>query len=260
VFAKAFAVKPVDRYARAMDFARDLYAAAQEALTLEVVHEGREPVTAPMMIPGTTVDVAVPAPTTQVSPTAKTVRIVPEGAATSGREGVLLLDSEPAGARIYIDGHPAGVTPGAPVEVPFGRHTVRVEADGREPVSLEVELTRGQPLRALSLTLPAPAGSGPPRRGQFVALGPGVTPPRRVVGAAPVYPPAARDRGLEGGPVIDLWIDHTGAVIDVAIVESAGAILDGAVLEAVGGWRFAPATLDGAPVSMRLTLQHLFRR
>jgi TonB family protein len=262
VFGKAFTVKPAERYARGMDFARDLYAAAQEALSLEVVHEGREPVTAPMPIPGmpgTTVDVPVPGPTTLVSPTAKTVRIVPEGAATSGREGVLLLESDPPGARVYVDGHPAGITPGAPVEVPFGRHTVRVEAEGREPVSVEIELDRDQPMRALGVTLPAPGGGGA-RSGQFVALGPGVTPPRRVGGAAPVYPPAARDRGLEGGPVIDLWIDHTGNVIDVAIVESAGAILDGAVLEAVAGWRFAPATLGGAPVSMRLTLQHLFRR
>jgi len=49
-------------------------------------------------------------------------------------------------------------------------------------------------------------------------------------------------------------------VIDVAIVESAGAMLDAAVLEAVTSWRFRPATVRGVPVSVRLTLQHLFRR
>jgi protein TonB len=134
-----------------------------------------------------------------------------------------------------------------------------MESDGREAVSLEVELTREQPLRALSVTLPR-AGARQARRGQFVGLEPGVTPPRRVGGETPAYPPVARDRGLEGAPVIDLWIDETGNVIDVAVVESAGAMLDGAVLEAVAGWRFAPATLDGVPVSMRLTLQHVFRR
>ena len=48
--------------------------------------------------------------------------------------------------------------------------------------------------------------------------------------------------------------------MDVAILESAGATLDGALLEAVTGWKFAPATLRGVPVSMRFTIQHLFRR
>ena len=48
--------------------------------------------------------------------------------------------------------------------------------------------------------------------------------------------------------------------MDVAIVESAGAMLDGALLEAVAGWRFAPATVGGTAVSVRMTVQHLFRR
>jgi TonB family protein len=55
-------------------------------------------------------------------------------------------------------------------------------------------------------------------------------------------------------------VGETGQVIDVAIVESAGALLDAAVLESVAGWQFTPARLRGVPVSVRLTLQHLFRR
>jgi protein TonB len=70
----------------------------------------------------------------------------------------------------------------------------------------------------------------------------------------------ARERGLEGSPVVEVWINETGDVMDVAIVESAGATLDDAVLQAVAGWRFSPATLQGIPVSVRMTVQHLFRR
>ena len=66
--------------------------------------------------------------------------------------------------------------------------------------------------------------------------------------------------GSSGSPVVDIWIDEKGNVMDVAIVESAGAMLDGAVLEAVAGWKFRPATVGGTAVSVRLTLQHLFRR
>jgi TonB family protein len=59
---------------------------------------------------------------------------------------------------------------------------------------------------------------------------------------------------------VEVWVSETGDVIDVALVESAGAILDGALLEAVASWRFAPATLDDVPVSVRVEVQHLFRR
>jgi len=147
------------------------------------------------------------------------------------------------------------------VEVTFGRHVLRIEKEGREPVSAEVEIKREQPLKVLSFSLPvARAGSEPLRSGQFVTFGPGVVPPERLSGAIPDYPPAARERGMEGSPVVDIWIDEKGNVMDVAIIESAGAMLDGAVLEAVAGWKFRPATVGGTAVSVRLTLQHLFRR
>jgi TonB family protein len=65
---------------------------------------------------------------------------------------------------------------------------------------------------------------------------------------------------MEGSPTVNIWIDEKGNVMDVAIVESAGAMLDGAVLEAVAAWKFRPATVGGTAVSVRMTLQHLFRR
>jgi protein TonB len=87
-----------------------------------------------------------------------------------------------------------------------------------------------------------------------------VTPPRRISGTVPAYPSAARARGLEGAPVVEVWVGETGQVVDVAIVESAGELLDTAVLEGVAGWQFTPARLRGVAVSVRITFQHLFRR
>ncbi len=256
VFGGAFAVSPQDRYASAMDFARDLYAAAESVLALRVGFEGES-------LPPAQVGTTLIAPTTPSSPTtsatARTVRLPAAGA--TGREGVLLVDSEPAGAQVYLDGKPVGATPVAGVEVTFGRHVLRVEATGRDAVSAEVEVKREQPLKVLGFTLPrARAGAEPLRPGQFVSFGPDVTPPGRLSGAIPVYPPAALERGLEGSPVVEIWIDEKGNVMDVAILESAGAMLDGAVLEAVAAWKFTPATVGGTAVSVRMTLQHLFRR
>src|SRR5712691_1963018 len=116
VFGGAFAVKPHDRYGSAMDFARDLYAAAEPVLELNVGEEegaGARQATADI---GTTLEAPVPAPPHPSSPTARTVRMPVEGALT-GREGVLIVDSEPAGAQVYLDGKPVGATPVAGVEV-----------------------------------------------------------------------------------------------------------------------------------------------
>jgi TonB family protein len=255
VFGGAFAVSPDDRYASAMDFARDLYTAVEPVLDLRVGPDADHPPPAEV---GTTL-IAPTATSQPATVTARAMRMPAEGAGS--REGVLLVDSEPSGAQVYLDGKPLGVTPVAGVEVSFGRHVLRVEKDGREPISAEVEVKREQPLKVLSFSLPlARAGSETLRPGQFVSFGPEVVPPSRLSGAIPEYPPAARERGMEGSPVVDIWIDEKGNVMDVAIVESAGAMLDGAVLEAVAGWKFRPAAVGGTAVSVRMTLQHLFRR
>jgi TonB family protein len=177
------------------------------------------------------------------------------------REAVLLLDSDPPGARISVDGAPLGKAPLSGVEVSFGRHVIRMEVEGRPPVSAEIEMRPERPLKGITFTLPSAESEGSAvKPGQFVPFGPEVVPPARVEGALPAYPAAARERGMEGSPVVEVWVSETGHVMDVAIVESAGGTLDGALLEAVAGWRFSPATLNGVPVSVRMTVQHLFRR
>jgi TonB family protein len=259
VFGGAFAVHPDDRYSCAVDFARDLYAAAEPVLQLRVGVEDESAL--PPAEVGATIESpppAAPAGAPTVSPTARTLRIPSDG--NAAREGVVLVESDPPGAEVYVDGKPVGSTPVSGVEVGFGRHVVRVEAAGRDPVSEEIEVKRDQPLKVLSFTLPEQRTSGELRPGQFVSFGADVTPPRRASGAIPVYPPAALERGMEGAPVVEIWIDEKGNVMDVAILESAGAMLDGAVLEAVAAWKFTPASVNGTPVSVRMTLQHMFRR
>ncbi|HET7746191.1 MAG TPA: TonB family protein [Vicinamibacteria bacterium] len=286
VFARAFTVRPKDRYPTAMDFARDLFAALQDVLSLEVVHrqEGEDGQGETVVQGGhprapQTPTVIAHAPTTRMPATTRRAAVAPPAAAAPRKpaaaapppaapttpiprtEGALLLDSDPPGAQVYVDGTPVGHAPLSPVEVTFGRHVVRMEAPGREAVSAEVEVKRDRPLRVLTIGLPGPRPQHETlRAGQFVPFGPGVTPPKRVAGSLPVYPPAAQERGMEGVAAVDVWIDEEGNVIDVAIVESAGALLDTAVLEAVAGWRFSPATLRGVPVSVRMTLQHIFRQ
>jgi TonB family protein len=220
VFARAFAPRPEDRPARTTEFARDLRAAAEPVLDLEA-----------------------------------TVFMEPSSSAL--REALLLLDCDPAGDA-EVDGRKVGKTPLA-LELSFGRHELRLCAEGREPVTESVELSAERPFQSLGVTLPAPAPAND-RTGELVAFGPGVVPPRRVAGALPVYPEAARAAGLEGVVELELRIDDRGRTRSVGLRRSAGAPLDEAMLQAVAGWRFAPATARGVPVEVRLLVRHLFRR
>jgi len=176
------------------------------------------------------------------------------------REGMLLVDTDPAGAEVWVDGVKVGESPLPDLEVKFGSHSLKLKAKGRGELSLEFVVTRERPLRALSLTLPRqrPA-DGSIRPGQHMPFGPEVVPPSRVEGGPPSYPKEAKRKGLEGAPVVELWIGEKGDVVEVVLLESAGALLDAALSEAVKKWRFTPARVRGVPVSVRLTVQHHFR-
>ncbi|MFZ2209754.1 MAG: energy transducer TonB, partial [Porticoccaceae bacterium] len=66
---------------------------------------------------------------------------------------------------------------------------------------------------------------------------------------APVYPAAARRRGLEGSVQLQVALDATGAIDDITLIESSGSpLLDTAALAAVRRWRCEPARVDGQPV------------
>jgi serine/threonine-protein kinase len=198
-----------------------------------------------------------PAPEPSRPPTAQTVIM---DLTPPHREGVLLVDAEPAGTEVWVDGVKVGEAPLPDLEVKFGSHRLKLRAAGREEMTLDFSVGPDKPLRALSVALPpVRAGDGSVRPGQYVAFGPEVTPPRRVAGRPPAYPQDARKKGLEGAPVVEIWIGEKGEVIEVALLESAGGLLDAALLEAVSGWRFSPARLRGVPVSVRMTVQHHFR-
>ncbi len=59
--------------------------------------------------------------------------------------GVLVIDSEPSGAKVYIDGMLKDETP-TEFEVEPGRHVLRLELEGYEPVEREIEISAGDSL------------------------------------------------------------------------------------------------------------------
>ena len=97
------------------------------------------------------------------------------------------------------------------------------------------------------------SGSG---AGQDSGAGVPVTPPYLVASTDPRYPPAARNREIEGTVYVKMLVNDGGSVESAFVARSSGNdALDGAAVEAVYNWRFSPAkdTL-GSPVRCYITM------
>jgi len=95
-------------------------------------------------------------------------------------------------------------------------------------------------------------------RDQPFRVGAGISPPRLTNRVEPDYPMAARKDRLEGVVVLEAVISASGHVEDLQLVKSADQILDTSAIRAVQQWRYEPATLDGDPVRVYLTVTMTF--
>ena len=75
----------------------------------------------------------------------------------------------------------------------------------------------------------------------------------------PIYPDLAKRAGIEGIVIIEAVIDKSGDVIDARIlrgIPKSGC--DEAAIEAVLQWKYKPATLNGTPVDVFMTVTVTF--
>ncbi len=73
---------------------------------------------------------------------------------------------------------------------------------------------------------------------------------RYLYNPPPPYPWQARRMGIEGRVVLQVEILQTGNAGRIEIRQSSGhELLDQAAVKAVGGWRFDPARIAGAPIT-----------
>jgi TonB family protein len=80
-----------------------------------------------------------------------------------------------------------------------------------------------------------------------------IKPPSRVKNVNAVYPPDALASRVQGVVILELIVDATGHVSDVAVLRSI-PMLDEAALEAVKQWEYTPTLLNGAPVPVLMTV------
>jgi TonB family protein len=91
-----------------------------------------------------------------------------------------------------------------------------------------------------------------------IPVGGDVKAARLLKEVAPIYPVMARNQHVSGDVVIDALIDANGRVTTMKVI-SGPALLHQAAKDALKQWKYQPASLDGKPVSMHLTVTLQFR-
>lgn len=76
---------------------------------------------------------------------------------------------------------------------------------------------------------------------------------------APQYPDIARKAGIEGTVFVKMWVAKDGTVKRAEIVKSSSELFDHAAVEAARQWKFTPAIMNNAPVSVFVTVPFKFR-
>jgi TonB family protein len=95
------------------------------------------------------------------------------------------------------------------------------------------------------------AGRGEPAA---IPVGGKVREPRLVQRVEPAYPDTARIARIQGPVVLEAIITTEGRVEELRVLSSPSPLLSESALSAVSRWRYLPATLNGRPVTVFLTV------
>jgi len=102
-------------------------------------------------------------------------------------------------------------------------------------------------------------GSGGGIGGGAYRVGGSVLAPRPLTTPDPDYTEQARQAKLQGVCVLGLIVDADGKPQDIRVLRKLGLGLDEKAIIAVSQWTFAPATKDGTPVPVRISVQVSFK-
>ena len=109
-----------------------------------------------------------------------------------------------------------------------------------------------------SLVVMFAAGAAAQQPQVYKAGDPGVTNPVIVTEKKPSYTAAAMRAKISGVVHMTAIVGVDGKPTDIKVVRPLDPGLDRNAVEALGGWRFKPATKDGKPVPMFVTIEMSF--
>lgn len=82
--------------------------------------------------------------------------------------------------------------------------------------------------------------------------------PALVSKVEPKYPHEALDSLIQGTVNVRMWVDTSGTVKSVRLVNSDDPIFNASAMVASFKWRFRPATLSGRPINIWITVPYRF--
>jgi TonB family protein len=133
----------------------------------------------------------------------------------------------------------------------------RVAADDAEPApSVDAGASPAGELQGIASApdvAPPPAPAAP-----AIKIGGAVEPPRLVSSVMPIYPPVAKSAGVAGRVVLEASVNTSGVVVATKVL-SGPAMLRQAAVDALRRWKYQPATLNGSPVAVDITVTMSFR-
>ncbi|HYT68601.1 MAG TPA: energy transducer TonB [Vicinamibacterales bacterium] len=88
---------------------------------------------------------------------------------------------------------------------------------------------------------------------QPLRVGGNIVAPTKTKDVKPAYPPEAQTAHVQGVMIVEALVDANGKMANARILRSI-PILDAAALDAVSQWEFTPTLLNGAPVSVIMTV------
>ena len=113
------------------------------------------------------------------------------------------------------------------------------------------------PTEAFAAQLPSSEAFSPPAIRE--AGKGGVKPPKCVYCPDPSYTDPARLAKLNGTAVMEVVVTAEGQTGPVRLVKGLPFGLNESAMEAVRRWKFSPATLNGAPVTVKVMIEVTFR-
>jgi TonB family protein len=106
---------------------------------------------------------------------------------------------------------------------------------------------------ALQADVPQAQANSPKR----VTISPGVAVGNLVSKVAPIYPPAAKQAGIQGTVVLSAVIGKDGHINDLKVVSGADELAT-AAMEAVHQWVYKPYLLNGEPVEVETHINVIY--
>jgi len=102
-------------------------------------------------------------------------------------------------------------------------------------------------------------GEGGGTGGGVYDVGGNVTAPVPIYEPDPPYSEEARKAKYSGTVVVVIIVDASGNVVDAQVLRPAGLGLDQKAVDTVRTWKFKPATKNGVPVKVRVSVEVTFR-